>query len=190
MNLVERISDCTKTIVLTVFKISLDLSWKKPKRGCYCLDVTFNLKTGKYYQYWKQNNSSQHINKQSNHPISIIKQILSWSVKCCLIYPALKNILTKLYQLIMNDALKTSVLMKHQNFHQRYRNRNIIWFNRPFSRNAKTNVRKLFLTLFTETSHFNIKKYHIYLIKNSLKSAIVVCLTWRVLSKIITLFCY
>ena len=31
-------------------------------------DVTFNLKTGKYYPYRKQNNSLQDIHKQSNHP--------------------------------------------------------------------------------------------------------------------------
>ena len=41
------------------------------------LDVTFNLKTGNYYPYRKQNNSLQYIDKESNHPPSIIKQILS-----------------------------------------------------------------------------------------------------------------
>ena len=30
------------------------------------VDVTFTLKTGKYYPYRKQNNSLQYINKQSN----------------------------------------------------------------------------------------------------------------------------
>ena len=41
------------------------------------LDVTFNLKTGKYRPYRKQNNTLQYIHKQSNHPPSINKQILS-----------------------------------------------------------------------------------------------------------------
>ena len=41
------------------------------------LNVTFNLKTGKYYPYRKQNNSLQYIHKQSNHPLSLIKPIPS-----------------------------------------------------------------------------------------------------------------
>ena len=39
------------------------------------LDVTFDLKSGTYYHYTKQNNKILH--KQSNHPPSIIKQIPS-----------------------------------------------------------------------------------------------------------------
>ena len=41
------------------------------------LDVTFNLKTGKYHPYRKRNNSLQYIHKTSNHPPSIIKRIPS-----------------------------------------------------------------------------------------------------------------
>ena len=38
------------------------------------LDVTFDLKSGTYYSYRKQNNEIFYIHKQSNHPPSIIKQ--------------------------------------------------------------------------------------------------------------------
>ena len=41
------------------------------------LDVTFDLKSGTYYPYRKQNNEILYIHKQSNHPPSIIKQIPS-----------------------------------------------------------------------------------------------------------------
>ena len=41
------------------------------------LDVTFDLKSGTYYPYRKQNNEILYIYKQSNHPPSIIKQIPS-----------------------------------------------------------------------------------------------------------------
>ena len=52
------------------------------------LDVTFDLKSGTYYPYRKQNNEILYINKQSNHPPSIIKQIPSMISKqvsdiCC-----------------------------------------------------------------------------------------------------------
>ena len=41
------------------------------------LDVTFDLRTDKYYPYRKDNNQLLYINKQSNHPPTIIKQISS-----------------------------------------------------------------------------------------------------------------
>ena len=96
MNLVERISDCIETMVSAVLKINLDLSWKKSKKICKIfkdnslnittetnlqiteyLDVMFNLKTGKYHLFSKQNNSLQYIHKKSNHQPSIIKRVPS-----------------------------------------------------------------------------------------------------------------
>ena len=41
------------------------------------LDITFDLKSGTHCPYRKQNNEMSYINKQSNHPPSIIKQIPS-----------------------------------------------------------------------------------------------------------------
>ena len=41
------------------------------------LDVTFDLRTDKYYPYRKDNNQLLYINKPSNHTPSIIKQIPS-----------------------------------------------------------------------------------------------------------------
>ena len=96
MNLVERISDCIETMVSAVLKINLDLSWKKSKKIWKIfkdnslnittetnlqiteyLDVMFNLKTGKYHLFRKQNNSLQYIHKKSNHQPSIIKRVPS-----------------------------------------------------------------------------------------------------------------
>ena len=45
------------------------------------LDVIFDLKSGTYYPYRKQNNAILYIHKQSNHPPSIIKQIPSMKSK-------------------------------------------------------------------------------------------------------------
>ena len=38
-------------------------------------DGTLNLKNGKYWPYEKPNNELLHVNAQSNHPASILKQI-------------------------------------------------------------------------------------------------------------------
>ena len=45
------------------------------------LRLTFNVKTGKYYLYRKQNNNLLFIHKQSNHAPSIIKRIPAMSSK-------------------------------------------------------------------------------------------------------------
>ena len=45
------------------------------------LDATFDLRTDKYYPYRKDNNQLLYINKQSNHPPTIIKQILSMVIR-------------------------------------------------------------------------------------------------------------
>ena len=39
------------------------------------LDVTFNLKTGKYFPFRKPNNNRLYINCKSNHPPPIIKEL-------------------------------------------------------------------------------------------------------------------
>ena len=44
-------------------------------RITYFLDVTFDLRTGKYYPYRKVSNELLYIHKQLNHPPSTIKQI-------------------------------------------------------------------------------------------------------------------
>ena len=112
------------------------------------LDITFNLKTGKYYPYRKQNNSLQYIYVQSNHLPSIIKRIPSMISRQLSDISSDKVTLTKLHLFIMRHR-KIVVLMKHLTFSPtipttRHRGRNIIWFNPPFTSNVKTNVGKLF----------------------------------------------
>ena len=41
------------------------------------MDATFDLKSGAYYPYRKQINKILYIDKPSNHPPSIVKQITS-----------------------------------------------------------------------------------------------------------------
>ena len=60
------------------------------------LDVTFDLRTGKYYPYRKVNNKLLYIHKQSNHPPSITKQIPAVIVKEYLIFHVINSALIKL----------------------------------------------------------------------------------------------
>ena len=117
------------------------------------LDVTFNLNTRKFWPYRKPNDSPLYINKQSNHPPSIKKQI-----------PAMIN--DRLTQLsaseeefkkaapIYDQALQASgynTNLEYNSKSSRRRNtrrkRNIVWFNPPFSDHVDTNIGQEFLKL-------------------------------------------
>ena len=126
------------------------------------LDVTFNLKTGKYYPHRKQNNSLQYIHNKYNHPPSVIKRILSMIGKRLSDISSNKEHFDKAAP-IYNEALKNSGFNETLKLlptipTRSYRERNIIWFKPPFSGNVKTNVGKLFLNILQK--HFE-STYHL-----------------------------
>ena len=127
------------------------------------LDVTLNLNDGSYSPFRKPNNNLLYINKQSNHPPNIIKQIPE------MINNRISKISSSKYQFdkskqVYEDALKNSgydVSMKYdaKKKTRRNRKRKVLWFTPPFSKNVKTNVGKIFLTLISK--HFpSTHKYH------------------------------
>ena len=122
------------------------------------LNVTLDLFTGKYKPYRKPNDDLLYINKHSNHPPSILRQ-LPTSIN--------KHISTLSFdrQTFEDAAPACQNALGHSNFshkleymlhetQQPYRNRqcNVIWFNPPFSKNVKTNIACSFLHLVD--SHF------------------------------------
>ena len=117
------------------------------------LNVTFDLATGKYKPYRKPNDDLLNIHKHSNHPPNILRQLPASTVstsasQCCHLT---NKYLTMQYN---QNALGHSNLchyvcyMPHVTQQpRRNRQRNIIWFNLPFSRNVKTNIARSFLKL-------------------------------------------
>ena len=117
------------------------------------LDVSFDLATGKYFPYRKPNSNLLYVNKQSNHPPTILKELPK------LINQRLTNLscdetefnkAKSPYQ----DALKTSGYKESLQYEQpkpthrdRNRKRKIIWFNPPYNMNVRTNIGKKFLQL-------------------------------------------
>ena len=127
------------------------------------LDVTFDLKSGTYYPYRKQNNEIFYIHNQSNHPPSIIKQIPSMiskrisDISCDSDHfnKASPDYNTALKKSRFNENIKYSP----RQLKQRNRKRQIIWFNPSYSTNVKTNVGKLFMRLIDK--HFpSHHKFH------------------------------
>ena len=131
--------------------------------------VTFDLKSGTYYPYRKQNNEILYIHKQSNHPPSIIKQIPS------MISKRVSDISCDSYHFNKtapdyNTAIKKSGFNENIKYSpsqpkQRNRKRQIIWFNPPYSVNVKTNVSKLFMRLIDK--HF--PRHHKLFNRNNVK---------------------
>ena len=136
------------------------------------MDVTFDLRTDKYYLYRKDNNQLLYINKQSNHPPTIIKQIPSMVSRRISDISCNKEYFDKAAP-ACNNALKFSGFNENIQFMstpspRRNRNRKIIWFNPPYSANVKTIISRMFLRLIDK--HFQRhQKYRKLFNRNNIK---------------------
>ena len=118
------------------------------------LDITFDLQNNVYKPYRKANDKSTYINKNSNHPPSVLKHLTKYIEKRLSETLSSKDIFDKSLKLYQ-DTLKDSGFgndlhyvenNNNTNENKRNRKRNIIWFNPPFSNSIKTNIGKNFLT--------------------------------------------
>ena len=133
------------------------------------LDLTFDLNNGSYKPYRKPNDDPLYINQFSNHPPPIIRE-LPHSINqrintlCCdketfdEAAPTYNDALTRSN---FNAQLKyeqpktsTSTRIKRQ--------RNVIWYNPPFSKNVKTNIAREFLKLIDKHFPHNNKLHKIF----------------------------
>ena len=124
------------------------------------LDVTLNLSTGKFRPYRKPNDRPLYVHRQSNHPLVIIKNLPS-SISRRLTYISSDvGIFTDACPLY-NDSLKRSgydeeleymACRKEGRKTRRNRQRNITWFNPPYSSNVATNIGRRFWSLVSK--HF------------------------------------
>ena len=156
------------------------------------LDVTFDLNNGKFKPYRKPNDDPLYINRHSNHPPSIIKQLPTSINK------RISDLSTD-EQTFHESAPIYQNALRHSNFDhkldymkqapqktRRNRQRNIIWFNPPFSKNVKTNIARNFLCLIDKHFPPNHKLHKIfnrntvkvsYSCMNNVKSIISKCNT-------------
>ena len=123
------------------------------------LDITLNLESGLYEPYMKENNQIFYVHNKSNHPPSILKNLP-------------KNIENRLSKISANEEIFITAIPPYQaaleaseykhklkfDPHARdtpprpkNRNRKVIWFNPPFSKNVKSNIGKQFLAIIKET---------------------------------------
>ena len=121
------------------------------------LDVTFDLNNGTYCPYKKPGKTLLYINKNSNHPPSIIKNLPNNIVKRVSDLSSNSEQFNKAKNTYQR-ALIQSGYRTNFNFektttgnntlgienHTSKNRRNITWFNPPFSANVSTNVGKNF----------------------------------------------
>ena len=102
------------------------------------LDLTFDLTNGTYKPYRKPNDQPLYINSSSNHPPSIKRELPKSNNKRINELSSNKDIFDVVAPLKYEPA-NTNTCTKCN------RQRNILWFNPPFSKNVKTNIARDFL---------------------------------------------
>ena len=140
------------------------------------LDIRLDLKSASYQPYKKPNDKTVYVHAQSNHPPNIIKNIPAAVTKRISTISSSKEIFENHiphYQ----EALREAGYMDSMTYAQesrtapektkRRRQRNIIWFNPPFSMNVKTNIGRRFLTLIKQ--HFDNSRLRKIFNKNTVK---------------------
>ena len=140
------------------------------------LDVTLNLNDGSYRPYKKPNEETNYIHVNSDHPPSILKQLPKSIEKRLSSLSSSKEIFEKTApyyeQQLSNCGYKEKLNYRDptpQNLiTKRKRQRNILWFNPPYSKTVKTKIGKFFLQLIKK--HFlKEHKFHKIFNKNTLK---------------------
>ena len=140
------------------------------------LDVTLNLNDGSYRPYKKPNEETNYIHVNSDPPPSILKQLPKSIEKRLSSLSSSKEIFeeTAPYyeQHLSNCGYKEKLNYRDptpQNLiTKRKRQRNILWFNPPYSKTVKTKIAKLFLQLIKK--HFPKEhKFHKIFNRNTLK---------------------
>ena len=117
------------------------------------LDVTFDLESGKYAPYYKDNNTPLYINTKSNHPSSIIKELpnmiqrrLSDISSDASVFEEAKP----MYDEALSKSGYSCQLQYQAERGQRSkksRSLKVIWFNPPFNRNVRSNIGEKFFKI-------------------------------------------
>ena len=152
-----RLADNARRELQKVFKqLGLKITTAANQQIVNFLDITLNLLDDSYHPYRKPNDKPQFISRYSNQPPNIIKQLpqainkrisllSSNQTPFATASPLYEDALTrshfntKLFYLPDTRTQPTSS--------QRRKQRNITWYNLPYSKNVRTNIGREFLKL-------------------------------------------
>ena len=117
------------------------------------LDVEFDIEKDTYKPFIKPNDTPIYVNRQSDHPQTILENIppaVNRRISALSSSEEIFDSVAPLYQDALNKAgynytLKFDPETGTQNRKSRCRKRNTLWFNPPYSSSVKTNVGAKFL---------------------------------------------
>ena len=138
-----------KKKIVKIFKESgLSITIECNLKSVDFLDVTFDLVNNTYKPYPKLSNEPQYINKQSNHPPNVLKQlpksiekrVSENSSNIDVFNESIHTYNDALIKSNFREKLTYKAPTSKNNFEEnrkRKRKRNIIWFNPPYSKNVE-----------------------------------------------------
>lgn len=145
-----------KKQICTIFKRNkLKITIEANKKIVNFLDITMDLNRETYMPYTKPNNTIQYVHKQSNHPPSIIKNIpIAINRRLNKISSSKQEFdkASEPYQKALQKSgyshiLEYSSEKEHKQTSTRKRQRNVTWYNPPYSANVQTNIGRQFLRI-------------------------------------------
>ena len=134
------------------------------------LDVTFNLANSTYRPYRDPNDNLLYIHTSSNHPPQIIKHVPDSIEERLSNNSSNKQVFNSAkpeFEKVLKDSGYKNVNLKYRARNKQRkknnRNRKVIWFNPPYSKQVSTSIAKRFLNLLDQ--HFP-KQHRLYKIFN------------------------
>ena len=130
-------------------------------RSAQFLDVEFDLMNIIFRPYRKPNSDPLYINKQSNHPPTVLKRVpLSFPRRFSdisstedVFQQSLPAYEMALHSSGFQDTLSYLVPNTQSNRRSRSRRRKVIWYNPPYSENVSTDIGHRFLNLIRKHFH-------------------------------------
>ena len=149
----QNIERLKKKLCAIFKKNNLKITIEANKKTVNYLDITLNLTHNTHKPYTKPNNNILYVNKNSNHPPSITKNLPENINKRLTNLSSTQKEFdeTKLpYQTALKSSGYNYILTYKptpNTPHKRVRRRNITWYNPPYSTNVQTNLGQKFLKI-------------------------------------------
>ena len=131
--------------------MGLKITIEANKKIVNFLDITLDLSRDLFKPFMKPNNPLLYVNKNSNHPPSILENIpesvnqrLSGLSKNEIVFNEAKNEYQEALRKAGYDYSLKFNPTSHEGQRRKSRSRNVTYFNPPFSKNATTNIGKDF----------------------------------------------
>ena len=152
----RKIEIIKKLICRTFADHNLKLTSEANKKCVHFLDVTLDMRTGTFKPYTKPGNTIQYVNSSNNYPPSILRSIPEAINRRLSAISSDKKAFVETVQPYQEALTKSGYKFK-LNFKppeerkKRTRNRNVVWFNPPYSCNVATNIGRKFLRIIDES---------------------------------------